>query len=113
MSKNKTVNEVVQDDDLIKIKTIKVKHLDQLLDTIQTVGEEPKFSEGEVEMLYYIKGRDVILCRSKSDGHLRAVRAITIVISAVENATVSKDGWQAARDGAWARIYALPQLLID
>jgi hypothetical protein len=62
MSK-KPNSEVIQDVDLIKIKTIKEKHVEQLLD-------DSKFSEADVELLY-------------------------------------------PRDGAWAQIHALPQLLID
>ena len=49
--KHRPTNEVVQDDDLIKVKVIKKKHFDQLLDTIHTHGVEPKFSEDQVEFL--------------------------------------------------------------
>jgi hypothetical protein len=66
--KHRPTNEVVQDDDLIKVKVIKKKHFDQLLDTLHTHGVEPKFSEDQVEFLYYAKNRDVVLCRARTTG---------------------------------------------
>jgi hypothetical protein len=109
--KHKPSNEVVQDDDLIKVKVVKKKHFDQLLDPV--CHGESKFSEDQVEFLYYVRSRDAVLCRSKHNGHLRAVCAMTIVRSAVEDPAVGPDAWKEARNGAWTRIHALPQLLID
>ena len=109
--KAKPTNNPVQDLDLIQVKVVKEKHFDQLLDPVY--HGEPKFSEDQVEFLYYVRSRDAVLCRSKYNGHLRAVCAMTIVRSAVEDPAVSPDAWKEARNGAWARIHALPQLLID
>ena len=111
MSKKHKPTNVAQDADLIKIKVIKEKHFDQLLDPVY--HGEPKFSEDQVEFLYYVRSRDAVLCRSKYNGHLRAVCAMTIVRSAVEDPAVGPNAWKEARNGAWARIHALPQLLID
>ena len=111
MSKKHKPTNVAQDADLIKIKVIKEKHFDQLLDPVY--HGESKFSEDQVDFLYYVRSRDAVLCRSKDNGHLRAVCAMTIVRSAVEDPAVGPNAWKEARNVAWARIHALPQLLID
>jgi hypothetical protein len=101
-------SEIVQDDDLITIKTIKEKHLDQILEPL-----DPGFKEEGVEFLYYVNGRDAILARDKGNGRLRAIRAISIIMGVVENPAVTSDTLTVARDAARARIHCLPQLFTD
>lgn len=77
MHKNKTdkSTDKTNEADLIKIRTIKAKHVEQLLEPLDTTPRqkiEGSFYDG-VEFLAYIKAYDAILARRLDNQHLSVI----------------------------------------
>src|SRR6476620_5891042 len=80
--------------DLIKVQTIKRKHVEQIIDSFYTDA----FSTETTEFLGYIPAFDAILARRADNGHLTAIRVISFVMSQIHNATEPDDARAAAHD---------------
>jgi hypothetical protein len=104
--KTKTKEPQVEEVDLIKVKTIKAKHVDLLL-----VEAPADASEATYLFLAYLQGRDAILARHRTTQHLTAIRAIAYYTQVIDDAP--KGEWRQAKDAAYAKVHALPQVLVD
>lgn len=113
MHKTKTdkPSDKIKEVELIKIRTIKRKHVEQLLEPLDTTPRqkiEGSFYDG-VEFLAYIKAYDAILARRLDNQHLSVIRACQYYMRIHEEAP---DFTQAV-DAAQEFVRTLPQLFID
>lgn len=95
--------------DLIKVKVIKGKHVDQLIEDYSSDSTQQSWVG--VEFLAYISARDAMLARVLANGHLRVVRVITYIAS-MQNGQAGHE-WVVAASNARAFAQSLPQLLLD
>jgi hypothetical protein len=96
--------------DLIKIRTIKRKHVEQLIEPL-SFHDNPLSWDG-IEFLGYISSLNAILARVTANSHLRVIRADTYCYS-VQNAEPDKNKKTQAYENARAFVTNLPQLLLD
>lgn len=95
--------------DLIRIRTIKRKHLEQILEPYNTDLAQDSWQG--IEFLAYIQGYDAMLARNLENGHLRAVRVGSYIYS-MQNGLSGPDLSAASRNAQdFAR--SLPQLFLD
>jgi hypothetical protein len=96
--------------ELIKIKVIKRRHIEQLIEPVPSgSGEDEPIDEES--FIAYVKGQDAILCRDKITGRLSAYRVIQYLAQVMNKA--AKGEYIEARRAAYARVHALPQILVD
>jgi hypothetical protein len=94
--------------DLIRIRTIKRKHFESLL---EPVGTDRGTKPNEVELLAYVHERDAILARRHDNGHLTAIRAISYYSWRLEGLVSTQ--YATIRDEAYETVHYLPQLFLD
>jgi hypothetical protein len=95
--------------DLIKVKVIERKHVEQLM---TSVGMQSETKPNEVDFLYYITDRDAILARRKDNGHLTVIRTLTYYSWVMDHRPEGQD-YNSVRAEAYAVVHRLPQLFVD
>jgi hypothetical protein len=95
--------------ELIKVRTIKRKHVEQLIEPLD-FHQTPTTWEG-IEFLAYISAFDAVLAKVAANSHLRVIRADTYCYSLQNEA--DKNTKTEAYVNARAFVTNLPQLLLD
>lgn len=65
----------IEETELIRIKTIKRKHAEQIL---ESVGSGEPTPPADCDLLYYMAALDAILARRKDNGHLVAIPGVCL-----------------------------------
>jgi hypothetical protein len=105
----------IEETDLIRIKAIKAKHLNQIL---QPIWKDPSgggvnpIQTDELEFLGYAPGPSAVLARHKANGHFIAFRTNHLVGCKIEEARSTGQDWDAAQAEANSFIESLPQLFV-
>jgi hypothetical protein len=95
--------------DLIRIRVIRRKHFEQILEPFDASLNQ--LSWQGIEFLAYVKEFDAMLARQLDNEHLRAVRVGSYICS-MQNGQVDSD-WQQATENARTFAHSLPQLFLD
>lgn len=95
--------------DLIKIRTIKKKHVEQILEPYSPSLTQASWQG--IKFLAYMPSSDSILAVNLDNGHLRAVRVMTYIAS-MQNGE-SGEAWTVAAQNARSFANSLPQLFLD
>ena len=98
--------------ELIKVQTIKRKHIAGLRESFSASESNARRNLARLEFIGYITEWDAILYRNVDNSHLGVLQASIYYVIKQDAAKDNKD-WQAVNEKAQALVHALPQLFLD